>query len=125
MAFFSMLGNRLMNSYQNSAIPSVINMGQGLFGQLQQGPEAMGPVPQDQMPPLRPQDVNYTIPQTQQQRQRSGLGLSAAQAAQPPQLQSIAGGAVGGNVDQYEGGIPELLRSYGEPSVGLLKYIER
>jgi len=125
MEFFSklgsMIGKRLMGSYQNSAIPGVISTGQGLLGQLQQGPEMMGPVPQDQMAPLNPRDVNYQMPQ-RQQRDTSGIGMQAAQA---PQLQNIGGGPVGGYGDQYQGGIPELLRSYGEPSVGLLKYIER
>jgi len=124
MEFFSklgsMIGKRLMGSYQNSAIPSAISTGQGLLGQLQQGPEVMGPVPQDQMAPLNPRDVNYGLPR--RAASPDPIGMAAAQA---PQLQNIGGGPVGGYGDQYQGGIPELLRSYGEPSVGLLKYIER
>ncbi len=83
----------------------------------------MGPVPEDQMAPLNldkplnPKDVNYPMPQGG----GGGYGMSAASA---PALSPAGGNAASGPVTQYAGGIPSLLRSYGEPSIGLLRYIE-
>lgn len=69
---------------------------------------------------LDPKSVNYKN-ENQQARRGGGGGVSAAQA---PALGGGGGGAVGGGGTQYAGGIPVILRSYGEPSASLLKYIE-
>jgi hypothetical protein len=123
MQFFSklgsFLGNRLMNSYNNSVIPGAVIAGQGLLAQLGQNPEAMSQVNQNVA--LTPANANYQIPQ-RQSRPSSKLGMTGATL---PQLQPIGGEISGSSAQQYQGGIPDLLRSYGEPSVGLLKYIER
>ncbi len=68
---------------------------------------------------LNPNAVNYKAPQDQ--RSGGGGGIPSVSA---PSLGGGGGGAVGGGGLQYAGGIPVILRSYGEPSASLLKYIE-
>jgi hypothetical protein len=123
MEFFSklgsFLGNRLMNSYNNSVIPGTVTAGQGLLAQLSQNPEAMSQA--NQNVPLTPENANYQIPKRQGKSQSQMVMMGAT----PPQLQPIGREISGSNAQQYQGGIPDILRSYGEPSVGLLKYIER
>lgn len=77
-------------------------------------------MPQE-LPPgmLDPKSVQYKAPEGD--RSGGGGGFTAASA---PSLGGGGGGAVGGGGTQYAGGIPVILRSYGEPSSGLLKYIE-
>lgn len=77
--------------------------------------------PATQSDVLDPRDVNYKSPTPP--AGRSGGGGGGVSAAQAPGL-SMGGGSVGGGGTQYAGGIPVILRSYGEPSTGLLKYIE-
>jgi hypothetical protein len=68
---------------------------------------------------LDPKSVNYGQDQAQQRRRGGGGGgVSAASAP------GLGGGGGGGGGTQYAGGIPVILRSYGEPSAGLLRYIE-
>lgn len=69
---------------------------------------------------LDPKDVNYKSGEGSSGRSGGG-GIPSVSA---PSLGGIGGGSAGGGGTQYAGGIPVILRSYGEPSAGLLKYIE-
>lgn len=87
-------------------------------------PYILARMPQEQQPKptsdvLNPKDVNYNKDQPVQSR-RGGGGGGVSSASAP----GLGGGGVGGGGAQYAGGIPVILRSYGEPSASLLKYIE-
>lgn len=88
---------------------------------LNRMPQAAQPTPsvQPQSDVLDPKSVAYKDPNAQQRRRGGGDGgVSAASAP------GLSGGGGAGGGAQYSGGIPIILRSYGEPSAGLLRYIE-
>jgi hypothetical protein len=114
------IGRQANSMYQGSGVQQAVNFGQGLLGQMTGEQSVATPpyVPQSG-PVLDPKDVNYQAPATQAARSQSTFTPVAA-----PELNMGAARPVDGGGVQYAGGIPSLLRSYGEPSVGLLQYIE-
>ena len=82
----------------------------------QEAQPAQPPKPKSDV--LDPKDVPYQNPDPKQRRRGGGGGVSAASAP------GLGGGGGGGGGTQFAGGIPVILRSYGEPSAGLLRYIE-
>lgn len=114
------LGKQANSMYQGSGVQQAVNFGQGLLGQMAGEQSVATPpyVPQTG-PVLDPKDVPYQAPATQASRPASTFTPVSA-----PELNMGNVGPVGGVGVQYAGGIPTLLRSYGEPSIGLLRYIE-
>lgn len=108
------LGRQANSMYQGSGVQQAVDFGRGLIGQMT-GEQSVA-TPQTG-PVLDPKDVQYQAPQAT--RAASTFTPVAA-----PELNMAPVGTVGGGGMQYAGGIPSLLRSYGEPSVGLLRYIE-
>lgn len=106
-------GRPSKNDVPETQLP--VNFGQGLLNQMTGAEQQMAQA----QPVINPKDVNYQAPAAQTSRERSTFMPVAA-----PELNMAPVGTVGGGGMQYAGGIPSLLRSYGEPSVGLLRYIE-
>lgn len=117
-AIGNFIGNQANSMYQGSGVQQAVDFGRGLLGQMAGEQSVATPpyVPQTG-PVLDPKDVQYQAPQAT--RAASTFTPVAA-----PELNMAPVGTVGGGGMQYAGGIPSLLRSYGEPSVGLLRYIE-
>lgn len=114
------LVNRAMAKFQGSDIGKAIGAGQGLLGQMT-GDQSVATPPFVQQPGqiLDPRDATYQNQAPQARRPATPFTPVTAPELNMAPVQPVMSGGV-----QYDGGIPTLLRSYGDPSVGLLRYLE-